>query len=222
MNLREKKRDDSKLHNGDYIPGLRKQGATHTWSTKKLYEVKILQTRLVGEIEEVKVTYPGWSKAFDEWRQVTDIVETPAEAVNGSSEEFFKFSLLTSIKEKIRSCRKEDSEVPFAIPVQKQSFDEFVAAEQLFSFETKGKTIFHFSNKVVAKSAFSKGWWFRILNKAGDFSFIDLDTFQLRLQERPCLEEYSLDGKILYHRGFQAVVRFVINQGNREEHHLIT
>ncbi|KAJ8018209.1 hypothetical protein HOLleu_43931 [Holothuria leucospilota] len=189
MKLRTKRDriDYCRLHNG---PSVRtnflgpKPKEISTWSTKKLYELEILATRNEGPEREVKVHYTGWSKKFDEWRLESEILETPPAAVGGPTAEFFQFSFLATVK-----------------------------GSNLKAEKSKGRTIYRFEDSDSAKS-FSEEWWYRIINDAGDFVFIELDTFQIWLSERPCLEEYTLDGKLrLRPRGFQAVVRFVTVKG---------
>ncbi|KAJ8018809.1 hypothetical protein HOLleu_42999 [Holothuria leucospilota] len=184
MKLRTKRDriDYCRLHNG---PSVRtnflgpKPKEISTWSTKKLYELEILATRNEGPEREVKVHYTGWSKKFDEWRLESEILETPPAAVGGPTAEFFQFLFLATVKEKLNGFRKLDSEVSFAIPVPKQVFEEFVKGSNLKAEKSKGRTIYRFEDSDSAKS-FSEEWWYRIINDAGDFVFIELDTFQIK------------------------------------------
>ncbi|KAJ8017411.1 hypothetical protein HOLleu_45207 [Holothuria leucospilota] len=211
-----------KLHCGEPLKNLAQSSSgdktSHSWSTKKLYTVEVLSTRQVNSRREVKVHYAGWSKRYDEWRLEEDIVQTPSSAIDGNSADFFQFYLLTSIKEKLTCCRKKDSEISFSIPVPKKVFPDFVERINLRGSSHKGRTIYRFESVASAKESFGNGWWYRIVNEAGDFCSIELETFQVWFNERPCLEEFDCEGNlILSHRGFQAVVRFVTFKGNKHD-----
>lgn len=225
MKLRKRQPDlnYAKLHRGSPLQlNLRSREIKKTWSPKTLFEVTVLDSRQTDNLREVKVHYPGWSTNFDEWRKESEIVETPQEALTNSGEDFFKFSLLNSIKEKLSCARKKDSEVTITIPVPKESFYSLVTRHNLDCSSKTARNSYYFSNTQLAKTTFMKGWWYRIINKAGDFAHIDLDTFQMWLRERPCLEEYTKEGQLkLTHRGFKAVVRFVVLLGNRFDHNIL-
>lgn len=95
-------------------------------------------------------------------------------------------------------------------------FPDFVERINLRGSSHKGCTIYRFESVASAKESF--GWWYKIVNEAGDFCSIELETFQVWFNERPCLEEFDCDGNlILSFCGFQAVVRFVPLKGNKHD-----
>ncbi|PIK54532.1 hypothetical protein BSL78_08550 [Apostichopus japonicus] len=227
LRSKEKRVDYLKLHSGEPVgrlfPVSSRKNRSCKWSTKKLFKIEVLDTRLIGSAKEVKVHYTGWSKEYDEWRCEKDILDTPSSAIDGDTHDFFQFHLLSAVNERLSCCRKIDSEVTLTIPVPREVFTDFVERIGLRSSSQKGHTIYRFQSVACAKECFIKGWWYRIVNEAGDFCSIELETFQIWLTERPCLEEYDFDGKlILTHRGFQATVRFVTLKGNKSDHSILT
>ncbi|KAJ8029732.1 hypothetical protein HOLleu_29202 [Holothuria leucospilota] len=225
MKLRARQKDVnySNLHNGSPLKlSLNSREIKKTWSTKTLFEVTLVDQRQNNGVREVKVHYPGWSRSFDEWRKENEIVDIPHQVFTSTGEDFFEFTLLHAIKGKLNCARKKDNEISINIPVQKECFDLFTAKHNLVSSQKAACSFYSFRDTQHAKSTFLKGWWYRIINKAGDFAYINFDTFKIWIKERPCLEEYSADGQLqLTHRGFQAVTRFVSLKGNRFDYDML-
>lgn len=181
----------------------------------------MLHSRLVNNKEELFVHYRGWDKKFDEWRAADKILSIPEEFVNGDILTFFKSQLLMSVKESLTSVRKTNSEVTLHIAVQRKVFQEFAASCGLKtdSKSRRGYLIYRFPIPSVGKLAFPQNsWWYRIMNSAGDFAAINFETLQFWLDERIPLKDFTETGEeIFIHRGFQAVIRFVEIEGNRDD-----
>lgn len=185
-----------------------------TWSPATYFELDILQQREVSGRAEALVHYKGWSKKYDEWRPLSDILETPASLIEPDASEHFRIQLAIEIKEQLNGHRKTDSFVEIKIPVQKDTFNS-IAAFASFDAKLKKFTVKSFTD---LNEYLGKGWHYRILNAAGDFCFIIPGSLWFWLYERRPLTEFATDGsEKITHRGFVFSMRFVKDNGTKHD-----
>ena len=206
-----------KLHSGPQLPKKEKSfTGREKWSTTKLYDLEVIDSKIVEDQLFVKVHYteePWKTQFYDTWRDARDIVDIPHTFVNTSQEERTNFIelLRISLKENLHGQRKVDSVVNIELPISKGLFSE------ISSLGRKSKTN-HYLLPALAdfNNLLGKGWSFRIINPQGDFSSIEPGTVSFWLTERRPLEEYQPDGGIkLLHRGFRFHLKFARNVGNK-------
>ena len=180
------------------------------WSTSKLYELVVTDTKFEEDKLLVKVHYTDeeWSSPiYDEWRDAGDVTDIPDCYISCSPEsrDLFFHQLLASIKESLHGQRKTDSVVNIAISIQRQLFDELAS----FGVKVSGSR-FTLKSPLDLNCVLGEGWHWRIFNSQGDFSFIESGTVTFWLKEKRPLEEYSPDSRlILTHRGFIFHLRFI-------------
>ena len=159
-----------------------------TWSTKKLYKLKVLSQEERNGKLFCKVHYLGWPKHYDEWREAKDIVDTES-CSNPVAE--FGHALRTEVKRGLNSSRRTDSLIQLSLPVKKEIYEKL---HQL-GVPKRGKrqTIAKFSD---LNSCLGPDWHFRIVNAYGDFCYIVEKTVEFWLHDRKPLVEYRQDGSL--------------------------
>ena len=224
MNLREKKNlDYFAIHNGPELKPHSTKSTKIKWSTSELFRLEVVDTRinLLGS-EEVKVHYIGWDDQYDEWRPKSDVVDTPSESEQTNAFDLLKIDLKVKVKENLHLSRVRDSEITLHFPIQRETFETFIHAIGAIEDNSKaGRVLFRATHASVAE-LLGPDWWYRLVNAAGDFAYLEEDTIQIWLHERRCLEEFVLTEqktleKRLLHRGYLLAFRFVKLTGNRHE-----
>ena len=187
---------------------------TSTWSTSKLYRLNILETKVEAGVTFCLVHYIGWDKKFDEWKQLSEIIDVPEEFLKSSEQAISLFykQLAITIKEKLTITKREDSFVEIRVPVVRDAFEHLKRSSS--SAEVNGK--YNLNNLSDLNEILGEGWHYRIVNRNQDFSFIIGETVSFYILERQPLTEFMKDGSLkLIHRGFVLVFRFVRDRGNR-------
>ena len=124
---------------------------------------------------------------------------------------FFKFYSL-QVQEQLTIARGSDSEVTIRIPVQREVFHDFCEKAGLVKSGPRFRIgdFHHFSHLLGID------WDLRVCNEAGDHAKVNLDTLSMWLQEwRPLVTYTRSLTKKLVHRGYNLVLRFVKDYGNR-------
>ena len=157
--------------------------------------------------------YPGWDRKYDEWRKACDVVDIRKDFTSSNAHTLLKNSLVIRLKESLSGARLQDPEVNISIPVQLDTFTEFLENLKPLDTVKKGaKTTYRLSSFRQGNICLGRtDWWYRVLNGLGDSCYIVPGTFHFWLSERCPLTEFSLDGQLetqLY-RGYVLVVRFV-------------
>lgn len=216
--LRKKQRVDYKaLANGPLLPKCLRQ-IKESWSTKKLYELEIIDQKVVNGESMLKVHYIGWSRKFDEWRVPSDVVDIPQSLIKSSAEieTRFKSELQIAVKESLHCNRKCDSLVELSIPLPRDTFKVMTDCGVQISSKPGKWTLHELTdlNEVIGKD-----WYYRIVNRFSDFSYVKKGSFTYWLAERPPLHEYNFSDSGLSskftHRGFALKVKFVRGIGNK-------
>ena len=208
---RSRRVDYKKLADGPTIPC--KNSERETWSTKKLFQLEILDAKEEDGVAKVLVHYIGWDKKYDEWRQVADIVDIPEHFVSTcpAATTFFYCQLRTLIREHLNIHRKVDSLVSVQVPIQKNAFQDL---------ESLGKKHPNKKGWLTAEcntldTLLGEKWHYRVVNSNKDFAFIVDGTVIFRLKERPPMIDYSDKGQVTFsHRGFLLEFCFVKERGN--------
>ncbi|KAJ8019297.1 hypothetical protein HOLleu_42178 [Holothuria leucospilota] len=179
--LRKKQRVDYKaLANGPLLPKCLRQ-IKESWSTKKLYELEIIDQKVVNEIETR-----------------------------------FKSELQIAVKESLHCNRKCDSLVELSIPLPRDTFKVMTDCGVQISSKPGKWTLHELTdlNEVIGKD-----WYYRIVNRFSDFSYVKKGSFTYWPAERPPLHEYNFSDSGLSskftHRGFALKVKFVRGIGNK-------
>lgn len=99
-----------------------------TWSTTKLFELEITDSKDVNNQLLVKVHYldEEWTASkYDAWVAAKDIIDIPQCFVKGTSEQraFFLSSLRLLIKENLHVQRNVDTVVNIELPIQRSLFE---------------------------------------------------------------------------------------------------
>ena len=142
MNLRQKEPVNYKeLHNGE--PLVNECMKKPTWSTSKLWAVEIIGERDTANGKEVEVHYPGWSSSYNEWRQLEEIVTRSADCQESEAIGHLRHDLKVKVKENLHVQRGHDSEVTITIPVQYETFQEFLSTAKPVGTEKKGGRTFY-------------------------------------------------------------------------------
>ena len=155
-----------------------------TWSTKELFRLTVLDNRVDDDGRcFVKVHYIGWDKKYDEWRPASDVVDIPDCFLISSTEAHTLFieQLKIAIKESLHCQRKTSAFIEVRVPIVKDIFDTF---KDIGS--QKGKNRFHIGQLSILNElhVLGEGWFYRIVNAAGDFTYIVKDTVEYWISER--------------------------------------
>ena len=124
---KRKQHDYRKLNSGPAVPT--EKLVSKTWSTTKLYELEVIDSKFVDNKLLVKVHYTDdeWSAScYDSWRDATDVINIPDCCLQFTDElktQFFE-QLKTAIKESLHGQRKIDSKVDIELPIPKTLFEE--------------------------------------------------------------------------------------------------
>ena len=206
--------DYRQLHNGPELPA--EKVASKKWSTTKLFELVIIDSKFVGDRHLVKVHYTDeeWSApSFDSWRDANDIIDIPNCYVHCTDElraQFFQ-KLKTAIKEALHGQRKIDSKVNIELQIPKALFEELSCLGR----KTK-KSFYELQSLADLSGLLGEDWHWRIFNHQGDFAFVTPGTVTFWQKERKPLEQYRANGTLEFiHRGFHFHVQFVRGIGNR-------
>lgn len=193
----------------------RQKLSTSNWSTTKFYPLSIIDKKIDCGINYVKVHYKNWSSKYDEWRVAEDVLTTPEYVCIPDANELFRNSLIISIKEQLNTCRKVDSLVNIKLNIQRDTFDELksLGTPAARSGRYRLQSLSDLNNYL------GDGWYYRIVNSSGDFSFVISGTTQFWLHERKPLISYSNDktSHTLLHRGFVFTMRFVRDHGTSHD-----
>ena len=126
----------------------------------------------------------------------------------------FKVLFLVSfqVQEQLTIARRSDSEVTIRIPVQREVFDDFCEKAGLVESGSR----FRIRDYSLFTRHLGEDWDVRVSNDAGDHAKVNLDTLTVWIQERRPLVTYTRTlKKKLVHRGYNFVMRFVKEYGNR-------
>jgi hypothetical protein len=119
----------------------------------------------------------------------------------------------SQIQEQLTIARGSDSDVTIRIPVQREVFDDFSKKAGLV--EASGSR-FRVRDYSVFAQHLGEDWDLRVSNDAGDHARVNLNTLTVWLQEQCPLVTYTSKlKKKLIHRGYNLVVHFVKDYGNR-------
>ena len=209
--------DYKQLHKGTPIP--KENIISKKWSTTKLYDLEVSDSKYIDDVLFVKVHYVDkeWcSPSYDSWIPACDVIDIPHCFLTCSPEQrsFFIEQLKLLIKENLHAQRKVDSIVNIDLPIQKDLFEEFKS----LGVGGGNKRNSHIILRSLSNfdDLLGEGWHWRVLNKQGDFSFVEPNTITFWLTERKPLEEYSAEGILkLVHRGYRFHLRFARGIGNR-------
>lgn len=186
------------------------------WSTKELFPLEIIETKIEDDITFALVHYIGWAKRYDEWRPLSDIISVPKEFVQSTPAATLAFylQLAVNIKENLSIARKTDSLIELRLPIVREAF----APLQKCSTCIPGKGG-NYSVKSLHDLDVLLGerWFYRVINKNRDFAFVVDGSINFRVIERRPLIEYTSDQACVptyVHRGFHLVLRFVRDRGN--------
>lgn len=122
--LRKRQRVDyAALASGPTLPKTPEQ-SKENWSTKRLYQLEVIDHTIDNGIPLLKAHYVGWSSKYYEWRTPSDIVDIPQYFIASSleAETTFKSELKVAIKESLHCSRKCDSLVELSVSLPKDTF----------------------------------------------------------------------------------------------------
>lgn len=196
--------------------GMLKGKKRETWSTSKLYELVILDSKHVNGHSLVKVHYTEdkWSSAsYDEWRLASEILDIPQYYITYTEQVKVCFfaGLRNTIKEALHCQRKVDTLTILSLAIPRDLFHEISIVGK---FASKG--IYHLNNITHFNVFLDENWFFRIINNQGDFAYVTPKTCSFWLIEKKPLEEYSPEGILsLTHRGYCFKMRFARGIGNK-------
>ena len=195
-----------------------KKVQTEKWSTRKLYELEILETK--EEIGKVyaKVHYLGWPSNYDEFRPINDIIPISDVHVKTSKDilNFFFEHLRISVQESLHVQRLADSIVELKIPVSRGTFEEFASLGKPQFF--KNRKCYMISSHKDLEGVLGQGWNYRVANPAQDFAFVEISSLRFYLAERAPLMSYLPSGESQnIHRGFMCVIKFIRGLGSRDD-----
>ena len=169
----------------DFSHSTSKQRATK--NKNKLYDVVIVEEK--GS--EVKVHYCGYSSKYDEWKPKVD-VKYVAPPFQPHDEEFSPLThLACCIKKGLLPSRSGDPEVHIQVPCDIPSFQVLQeVAKSLQGGATEKYKILRYSD---LDNVLGEKWHFRVVNEAGDFSYVILETLSFYLTKGKPILDYTVE-----------------------------
>ena len=156
----------------------------------QLYDVEIVEEK--GS--EVRVHYCGYSSEYDEWKPKVDI-KYVAPPFQQREEDFSPLThLACCIKKGLLPSRSGDPEVRIQVPCDIPSFR--VLQEVAKPLSERGTMerykILQYSD---LDNVLGQKWHFRVVNEAGDFSYVILETLSFYLTKGKPILDYSVEKK---------------------------
>lgn len=206
---RGKKIDYRQLLNGPKIGLLRRGRGRETWPAGKLWDVEVLDSKIVDGRRYVKLHYCHWPSKYDEWKEEMQVLIRDGN-IRKCADSHFRNQLKIRIKEELHCHRKSDNKVAIRIPVQYETFDSLKQLGKLHSPSSFCVT------KDNMDKFLGRGWNYRVVNKHQDFAYVMIETIRFHLLERKPLEEYDMNsGQVkLLHRGYVLIFSFLKGFGN--------
>ena len=142
----------------------------------------------------MKVHYCGYSSQYDEWRPKTEV--TYAKPTFQPSDHPYSplTELACMIKKRLLPRRSDDVEVRIQVPCDLPSFQELQCLAKPCSGANHAiagecKTQYTIEHHEDLDDVLGKKWHLRVVNEAGDFSYVILETISFHLSKgRPVLE----------------------------------
>ncbi|XP_046568810.1 uncharacterized protein LOC124277184 [Haliotis rubra] len=190
------------------------------WRSSQLFDVKIIESKTDADgTDLVKVHYVGFSSKFDQWVKASATV-TRSSLMSNDPKDVFLFNVLSSVRDNLTVSRGIDSRVVIRIPITSPDVTTSLTdiAQKVSSVSSYVRHEFRFNDVHGPDILFGNDWWYRIVNKANDFAYVNRETVLFGYYERKMREEYTLNNDLkLVHRGFMFFLRFVKEKGNRSE-----
>ena len=164
------------------------------------------------------VTYPGWSKSYNEWLPAQQIVTVQQPTETFTSDHSLQersailvHQLLVDIKRCLKLVRKES---PRAIIRRDAQEDE---CELIFGLKKTPKDK-RYKNNSDLSSIFGKNWMQRI-DHSGNCSYVIAGTFCISLRKHRQVREYDSEGKeYLMTPGTYILLSYVRGDATKEQH----
>lgn len=185
-----------------------------SWSSKKLYDLEIINQRVQNGQLEFFVHYKGWDRRYDEWRKEGDVVSRPLEVTEPDANAQLIRNLQIQIKENLRAPRKTDTKVTITIPCQLLTFETSYLRSLGKLSPERGLSVFRVTKNCDLSPALGQDWYFLIVNNSGDVNYVIPESVHFHLYERQPLIYYRRDLKpVSFHRGYMLSFSFVFNRG---------
>ena len=194
----------------------------HRREKNRLYEIEIV----AEEGSKVKVHYSGYGEEYDEWKPRSEIhyIKPQFDQVD---EDFSPLTeLARAIKRKLLPSCSGDPDVRIQVSIDQSSFralQELGTPQVQRGANSQQYTIGDYKS---LDEVLGKNWHFRVVNKAGDFSYAILQTISFQLSRgRPILEyevEKKQDGTLQLTPAYIEqsrilVFKFVRGDGNKQK-----
>jgi len=148
-----------------------------------LYPISILETR--GD--RVKIHYIGYGNEYDEWRKSNEIETSACSATDGYD---LHSTLAGRIKATLNGQRKSSPRIRVVMPFDESTFNEGLGSKGYIHKPAKGISQYKLTHLRDLNELLGKGWHYRGINKAGDYSYVTPGTVRYRLYKRRSITHY--------------------------------
>ena len=147
-----------------------------------IYPVSVYENEQ-DEQGRVKVHYIGYGSQYDEWKEPARLLHVDSPCA--ISEKFdLHQELALRIKSALLPSRKSNPSVKLIMPFDQKVFCEGLASLGYVYKSINQITKYRINQYSDLDDILGKGWHFRGLNSAGDFSFVVLKTTEYYLRHR--------------------------------------
>ena len=174
-----------KLGDGVKLPRERPKRVDET-----LYPVEIVERNE----ERVKVHYIGYDSSYDEWKEAGEL-----EVYDGGFqlESYVPFSLYTElryqIKRALNSGSRKDPAVRIELAFDRVLFDGGLAKHGYMKKSERGHEVYGIKHFSSLAAVLGDKWHIRILNEHSDFCYVNLQTVEFYLHQRPPIMEFNTE-----------------------------
>ena len=194
---------------------------------KTLYEIEIIDIDKAQD--KVKIHYKGYGSEFDEWRSCVEIglpirlekLRLPGEDSFEDRYNSFYDSLYREIKKKLYSTMRDDPDIRIEMTTDCDVFNNGLASVGKSLIE-RNRTVFKVKRNKELNNLLGEKWDERILNKNGDFAFVEEGTIKFWLHARDPIKEFKCIGDKYLEAGIEQgpslIFTFVRGDGNSADY----
>ena len=192
--LRSKKRVNYREANDVRIPRAER---TRSTTSNELYPVHVVERQ---GAKRVKVHYVGYSSAYDEWRDESELESIEVNEVESSEDtaygehSFEPFSLnkhlMLKIKQSLSCSRRSSPAIKIVVPFDAVHFNGGLKLLATPSKKVQGIQHYTIKHYEDLNPLLGKNWHYRGLNSNGDYGYVVLETIDFCIRKCKPLEEY--------------------------------